>query len=82
MVAGNASTDYLICHTRKEMLSQLVPPFGLTPLSNLSATYYIAHLDNSHIISQGGKEEYVDFVEGLSQGCPSGSSLTVSALHL
>ncbi len=30
----------------------------------------------------GREAEFVAFVEGLSQGCPSGSSLTMLALHL
>ena len=79
MVAGKASVDYPNTPYKKGDTLPTHPSFcAALPLAHLlygSATQLKHHFP-------GREAEYVDFLDGLSQGCPSGSPLTMLALHL
>ena len=79
MVAGKASVDYPNTPYKKGDTLPTHPSFcAALPLAQLlygSATKLKHHFP-------GREAEYVEFLDGLSQGCPSGSPLTMLALHL
>ncbi len=79
MVSGMASADYPNTPYKKGEALPSHPSFrAALPICHL---FYGAPSQLTHHFP-GREAEFVDFVEGLSQGCPSGSPLTMLALHL
>ncbi len=79
MVAGKASVDYPNTPYKECNALPTHPSFrAALPLCHLlygDSTRLTHHFP-------GREAEYVDFVDGLSQGCPSGSPLAMLPLHL
>ena len=79
MVAGKASTDYPNTPYKKGDALPTHPSFrAALPICHL--LYGTSGKPTHHF--PGRELESVEFVDGLSQGCPSGSPLTMLALHL
>ena len=79
MVAGKASVDYPTTQFKRGDTLPTHPSFRLAlPICHLlyGTTGRLTH----HF--PGREAEFVNFKEGLAQGCPSGSPLTMLALHL